>query len=312
MREADGKPQAGDVIFIYSGGKDGFFNVALQKWKFDSGREKGPWFSHAALALDDQIAIEASTAPLEGDPPTWSGSQLTGGVRMIALPDLLFASKDYRVLRNPKAATLPDDTFAIEKPYISGLYGSKYSIQAFEDYMREKAPVLAFFSDATTLSTGWTSEATDAAHEIGDEFRSRVLKDFPQHKFALEESTYYCSDLVRVILSAVGIIPKQDRNIRITPSALFDQLSQSGFEDVTDRCYSQEHLDDMARVMKISVQNHYDSAVRDAHFWSGKQGFDDLWAVVEKQYDHATRVLDGHIDNLMRMAGASPPSRENK
>jgi hypothetical protein len=303
MSQAAARPEPGDVLFVYSGGKDGFFNVWLQKNRFDTGREHGPWFSHVAVALDHEIALETSTAPAPGDAPTWSGSVLTGGVRIIAMQDLFAGSRTWRVLRSPQAAALPEDTFAVEKPYVSGVYGSQYSIQAFEEYVRSIDPLLALFSDATGMSGGWTSEATDAAHQIGEAFRERVLRDFPDHQFALTESTYYCSDLVRVVLSSVGLIPAQDRRVRITPSALFDLFLTYGFADVTEREFSPESVAALLESGRDEAKMRHDFAAGHARFWSGKHGFKDLWDVVEKEHAKVLDYLDEKQNKLFGLMG---------
>jgi hypothetical protein len=282
----------------------------MQRHQFDSGRTNGPWFSHVAIALDGQLAMEASTPPGKDDPLPWSGSQLEGGIRLIPIPDLLLGAKRWQVLRSPKAAALPKEALEIKQPYVSGIYGSRYSIQLFEDHVREAAPFLAFLSDASGLSEGWTSEATDPAHKIGEEFRARVLKDMPDHKFALEESTYYCSDLVRVLLSRVDLIGEQDRTIRISPSALFDVLKAAGFDDVTEQDYSlaavraipQEHR-------PISVRNHFMATMVQIKFFAGDHGFKDLWDVLEKKVAAFNQSLEDTQHKLFRMMGIPPITR---
>jgi hypothetical protein len=310
MSQGPAKPQRGDVIFVYSGGKDGLVNVALQKWVFNKERDYGPWFSHVALALDDQIALETSTPPSKDDPQTWSGAQLKGGVRVIAIPDLLFGSKYWRVLRSAEAAKLPKDAFLIPKPYISGLYGSKYSIKVFENYAREVAPLVAAASDISGHSAGWTSDPTDVAHKIGEEFRKRVLEDFPNHKFIFKERTFYCSDLVRVILSVLEVVPEQDPQARVTPSSFFDQLKGYGWEDATDQDYSNDAVQAMGLALKATVKNHYDFVVGEAQYWSGTHGFDELWSVVEKKKDAIDKKLEGYIHQLNRLSGIPRPPKD--
>jgi hypothetical protein len=303
-------PKAGDVIFICSGGKDAFFNVWMQRHQFDPGRTNGPWFSHVAIALDSQLAMEASTPPGKDDPLPWSGSRLEGGVRLIPIPDLLLGAKRWQVLRSPKAAVLPKDALDIRQLYVSGIHGSKYSIKLFEDYVREAAPFLAFLSDASGLSEGWTSEATDPAHKIGEEFRARVLKDMPRHKFKLQESTYYCSDLVRVLLSKVDLIGQQDRTIRISPSALFDVLKGGGFEDVTEQDYSLAAVNAIPQENQAtSVRDHFLATTAQIKFFAGDHGFNDLWDVLDEKVAAFNQSLENTQDKLFRMMGIPPISR---
>jgi hypothetical protein len=301
------KAKTGDVIFVYSGGKDGYFNVELQRSIFDKGREKGPWFSHVALALDSHTAFEASTSPSPGDPPTWSGSLLRGGVRFIPLPDLLLGAQFCRVLRSAQATSLHTDALSIPQPYISGLYGSEYSVKVFEDYARDVAPLLSALADSTGLSAGWTSQAADVGHRVGKEFRQRVLNRFPEHKFTFEERTFYCSDLVRAILSVIGLMPKQDPQARVTPSALFDALTADhAWRDVTDTDYSSERIEALRSQSRTPVSAHYDRVLMEAGEWRNRHEFHELWTVVTKQLDRVHGTLDDAFDKLARLSGVKP------
>jgi hypothetical protein len=307
MSEVAARPLAGDVIFVYSGGKEGFLNVEFQRSIFDKDRNHGPWFSHVALALDSLIAFEASTRPAKDDKPTWSEVSLEGGVRFIPVADLLLGATSWRVLRSSNAESLPSGTFSIPQRYISGLYGSEYSIKVFEDYAREVAPLRLALANITGVSAGWTSDPDDVGHRIGKEFRQRVLKDYPDHKFTFEERTFYCSDLIRVVLSIVGLIPKQHRDARVTPSAFYDVLeAQAGWKDVTDVDFSKVRVDALRSDRRESVSAHYEQALIEAGDWRSRHGFTELWDLVEMTFDRFRTSLDGTTDWLNRISGAPP------
>jgi hypothetical protein len=312
MDRTSPKVQAADVIFVYSSGKDGYLNVELQRSIFDKGRDKEqPWFSHVALALDSEIAFEASTGPEADDPPTWSGSLLRGGVRFTPIPDLLLGVASWRVLRSSKALTLASDALAIPQPYISGLYGSKYSIKVFKDYARDVAPLRSALADVFRIGAGWTSDPADVGHRIGEEFRQRVLRDFPEHKFTFEERTFYCSDLVRAILSVIGLMSKQDQHARVTPSTLFDLLkADPAWADVTDVDYSRERVEMWRLGSRTSVSSHYDRILMEAGEWRNRHEFDELWPVVTKQIERVNDTLDGMFHKLTRMSGGKPHSTD--
>jgi hypothetical protein len=299
---------AGDVIFVYSGGKDGFFNVSLQRWVFDSARASNEWFSHVALMLDDGIALETSTQPSANE-RTWSGATLGGGVRLITLEDLLLGSQRWRVLRSPGALQLPRNTFDIEREYVSGLYGTQYSVKAFDNPARSAAPLLAWLADTTGQSAGWTSHPEDVASQVGQEFRARVLRDYPDHKFRFHEQTFYCSDLVRVVLSRTEVLPPQDRSVTVTPSALFDQLRNAGWTDVTDSDYAAAAVATMAEGPKSTVKDRYDIAVSRARFFRSDHGFNELWDVVDKSYQRVIGTLEDMQDKLFRIGGVKPPDK---
>jgi len=301
------KSEAGDVIFVYSGGKDGYLNVELQRSIFDRGRDTGPWFSHVALALDAHTAFEASTPPGPDDPPTWSGSLLRGGVRFIPIPDLLLGAQSWRVLRSAKATSLPADVLSIPQPHISGLYGGEYSVDVFEGYARDVAPLLSALADTTGLSAGWTSEPADVGHRVGEEFRQRVLKYFPEHKFTFEQRTFCCSDLVRAILSVIGLMPKQDPQARVTPSALFDALTADhAWSDISDIDYSPERVEALRSQSRTPVSAHYDRVLMEAGEWRNRHEFHEIWPVVAKQLDRVHGTLDDAFDKLARLSGVKP------
>jgi hypothetical protein len=292
------KPQPADVIFVYSKGKDAFLNVALQKWIFDKERDHGPWFSHVALALNDRLGLEASTAPSDADEPTWSGVELKEGVRLILLPDLLIPSRDWRVLRNAKASELAKDALEIKQPYISGVYESEYSIEAFQEYAANSASLIAGVSDIFGFGDDWTSAPNDVAAKVGQDFRNRVLRDFPDHEFSFESRNFYCSKLVIAILGVVGLLPDRDVDARVTPSALFDELKGMGWDDVTDGSYPEDQVQGWDATSKVPWQTDYFDGVGQAQFWSNHEAFDELWRIVEKQFAHADRRIQAYLDLL--------------
>jgi hypothetical protein len=53
-------PRPGDVIFVYSPTVNSCLSCLVQRFKLTSGDRSGPWFSHVAIALDEDTAFEAS------------------------------------------------------------------------------------------------------------------------------------------------------------------------------------------------------------------------------------------------------------
>jgi len=303
------KPVPGDVVFAVSRGKDPRLNIALQRWILDPARKHGPWFSHVALVLNDRLALEASTAPAAED-KSWSGVELKEGVRLILLPDLLIDAEKACVLRTPAAATLGPDAFSIQKPHISTAYGSEYSINIFADYVRQTAPVIASIADGLGYSTGWTSLPVDAATQVGNDFRTQVLKTFPQHKFSLEARTYYCSELIVAILGIVGLLPAQYANAKLTPSGLYDALLANGWEVVTQEDYSPEALCSWSESDKTPWQTAYYFGIGEAQFWRNHWSFEEMWGAVEKFLVHTNEALDAWKDKFDRLRGTRAELRK--
>jgi hypothetical protein len=299
-------PLPGDVIFVVSEGKDALFNIGMQQWIFDKGRKHGPWFSHVAVALDDRLALEASTAPSEDALPTWSGVSLKGGVRLILLPDLLIHATERRVLRSPKATEITKDTLDIKQPYIAGLYGSEFSIKVFKEYAEKVAPLLTGLSDLLGHSQGWTSIPDDVASKVGEDFRTKVLKDSPYYKFAFEARTFYCAELVIAILGIVGLLPERFAKARITPSVLFDELETTGWTDATEKDFSDSAIHGWAESGKVPWQTAYFNGVGCAQFWRNHYAFEEIWKLIEIAFGQAAKRLEGYTDLLNRLRGAPP------
>jgi hypothetical protein len=291
-------PQRGDVIFILSGEKLSHLSCLLQRALFDTERVAGPWFSHAAIVLNDSIALEASTLPDSNDPPTWSRVQLGQGVRLILLPDLLIPAKKRVVLRHPKAAAIPLSEFEMSSPHIAGWYGSEYSIRTLRESAETAAPLLAKIVPPSWFD--WSSPPDDLATKLGldPDFRAKVAQTLPAYQFAFQTRSFFCSQLVVVLLWHAGLLDQRFQFERLTPSGLFDVLHRDNWADVTGTDYGDEALEAWSRSNRLdweirylqdigyiqSRRNHYVNAV--------------TVEVLEDMLGNFSEHLDNTIDRL--------------
>ena len=234
-------PQPGDVIFIYSGGRDAFGSCILQRVVLNPST--GPWFSHVAIALSSRVAIEASTAADEGQ-PTWSGATLGKGVRLQLLPDLIIPATTYAVLRNPNATDLSEQ-FDVRTPHISRILGSGYSTKPLVDEARKGHAALDALIPGEWFQ--WTAKPDRIAEALRNdpEFRSGIERHLPAGEALASMSDYFCSQLASTLLSRAGVLSESPA--LETPCTLFDRLAAAGWSDVTSAAYGPEMITEWTR-----------------------------------------------------------------
>jgi len=231
-------PRPGDVIFTYSGTPDAVGSCLIQRTLF--GKWDGPWFSHVSVAVSHKSVIEASSEPEENE-TTWSGVQLQpNGVRLQLLPDLIFGAAKFTALRHPQAAAA-ESNFQLQAPQVSALYGSGYSTKALIAAAESAKSSLTRFIPKALFD--WKAKPDKIALELRSkpEVRADIEKHLPMGtKFSVLED-YFCSQLVGLLLFGAKLV--DDNPGIITPCALYDQLSASGWQDVTESDYGNETQD---------------------------------------------------------------------
>jgi hypothetical protein len=245
-------PRPGDVIFTYSGTPDAVGSCLIQRTLFS--KRGGPWFSHVSVAVSHKSVIEASSEP-EENATTWSGVQLQpNGVRLQLLPDLIFSAAKFTALRHPKAADA-EWNFQLHAPQVSALYGSGYSIEALKAAAESANSSLARFIPKALFD--WKAEPDKIAMELRSkpEVREDIEKHLPTGTKFSVLNDYFCSQLVGLLLFGARLVD-QDPGI-ITPCALYDQLSASGWDDVTESDYGKETQERWKRMSPDNWRTEY-------------------------------------------------------
>jgi hypothetical protein len=234
-------PRPKDVIFVLSSAKVGIASGFMQRMLFDSPR--GPLFSHVAMVIDQRHVIEANSTPGRRE-KTWSGTSLGEGVRLRTLPDLLYDSCKWTVLRDTKAAHLHSDNLSLSNPQIATLLGSDYSgIEVWTSVKRLAKLVSMLPPRLFSLK----APADDLAQQLRDD--PAAFADI-EHRlrtsdFISAKDDYFCSQLVALLIrlaDPVYYLPKA-----ITPCGLFDALIKDDWEDVTETTYSRTRVADWLR-----------------------------------------------------------------
>ena len=226
-----GKPQAGDVVFTYSGGLEATGSCILQRIIF--AKSFGPWFSHVAVALSDSMAIEA-TVLSSASSAAWTGAKLENGVRLQLIPDLLTESQHWRVLRHP-GATPTAAQLDVDSPDIAVLVGSGYSTAPLIAAAKQTGGVLAQLVPQGRFD--WNAPPDAIACCLRDD--PQLCKDLTAHLSATTISSltddYFCSQLVGYLLARVGLLDSCPGVI--TPCELYDQLRHGEWADVSESDY---------------------------------------------------------------------------
>lgn len=234
--------EAGDVLFVLSGSKWSLGSCAAQVIVDGAARVHGPWFSHVAVALDDRLAIEATTAP-EADDAWWSGIPQEAGVRLVTLPDLFLPTTQRSVLRRPAHLSWPAGALDPTVAPLLEWYGSRYALDELQQTAVDTQSVgtRALQLLGMDFST-WTSHASDLATRMGvdDSLRQRVADQCPS--VCLPESrTFYCSQLAGDLLTHAGLAAS-DVVRTLTPTGLHHTLQRLGWRDVTEECCGESQL----------------------------------------------------------------------
>ena len=292
-------PKPGDVIFIYSSGKESVISGFVQRVIFPSDNILGPWFSHVAIALSDQIAFEASTPAAEDDPPTWSGVTPEGGARLILLPDLLIPAKRRAILRHPHAATIAQSKFDMSSRHIAGLYGSSYAIQALRESFEEAVPILAKLIPASQFD--WFAPADRIAEDLrgNPEFKAKILEKLGDGSFASVNHSFFCSQFVMKILGYLGLFDENEADRNITPCALYDRLITQEWIDVTGTDYPDEVIGNWVPRSKSDWQTTYTSALASIKFWRAKYPESAALEILSDTFRHQSNKLDDTIGKLI-------------
>jgi hypothetical protein len=255
--------RAGDVIFIRSDDKQGLGSCLCQILVDPHATFTGRWFTHVAIALDDSVALEASTAP-EPDETSWSGIALEEGVRLILLPDLMIPAPDRAVLRHPRGVEVSPAAFDLSSPFMAGLYGSQYSIAALKRSAEQQlGPVLHHLKSESWFD--WSSTPADLATKMGLDatFRQKIHQTLPSFTFGFQSRTFFCSELVAVLLTHVGLMHVGPNVSTLTPSGLFAYLQNVGrtpqerWVDVTASDYSDAFIKRWSDVMQSTWEAAY-------------------------------------------------------
>jgi hypothetical protein len=269
--QAQPTPQRGDVLFIddldISAACSGF----VQRQLDPLARGTDLTFEHVAIAIDDSFALEAMPAPkqvVESKPNevaeqtigAWTEVRLESGVRIVPLPDILVPSwrhcTQLLVLRSP--TPLPEvGIFDLGSKEFLALIGSAYSVEPLK-IAAEKA-----FSK---IITNWiaskkslSSPANNLAAKLGlkKEFLAKLAQELPNYEPLRELEPFFCSQLVLHVLTEAGAINTETPANAITPTGLYNLLSQLGWTEVTASDYSGKAISALATQSPTSYQAHY-------------------------------------------------------
>ncbi len=260
-------PKRGDVLFFRAVSCEDFISSFVQ-WRIDPyARQTDQKFSHAALAIDDLLALDAVPPSSKKQPSTWTGLEQTHGVRLVPLPDLYIDDNrpaEFVVLRYPSASAGAEPGLVFDLVSKARAWGKAYSVvalrESFEEYLQDKLPdwVSKRLAIRFPARFDYASDAPFSFDRLDfDEDTRRLLEEWaPQANSQMEARRYYCSEFVAEMLKSVGLIEDRTSTAVLTPAGLFALLLKLGWRDVTLTDYASdavEHLisrDDLKSVYK--------------------------------------------------------------
>jgi hypothetical protein len=254
-------PLRGDVIFTTSRGVERIVSIWVQKKADPLAHEFLRAFTHVAVAVSDDMALEAVPEPNKvpdfverlidlksGEDQyhtPWTEVKLDFGVRVIPIADILVGvhkyDKEIAVLRTNKIVSPEASSWLDLKTLeIVALIGSGYSLDPIhvaiaaklnylQAAMMEQAPPQ--FASAEDLKT-----LLNLTPEQWKKFEEWAPDSLP----AYTSRQFFCSQLVPFLLTRSGYLEPGTAHEVITPIGLFKVLSQLGWSDVTGVNYSPE------------------------------------------------------------------------
>ena len=250
-----------DVIF--TGGKGDYsclLSILVQRVGDRKARYAARGFSHVSIVLDDSYALEAVPADDTPEKGIYSGAELSAGVRIIPLLDLVLPSQKYdvpiAVFRSQKAATISQSAFGLHSYAILQRFASQYSLEGLREAVEKNLNLIpAQITDLLRKRFVWTSPRQNiAALLVDEELRLSLEKNIPGYKFPFIDGKYFCSKLVAELLEEMELAHFNSSPEKISPTGLYAHLLElSAWTDVADSDYGPDGIKKAAKVSSPSI-----------------------------------------------------------
>lgn len=210
------------------------------------------------------------------------------------------------MLRNPNQ-DLPFDSQKLSSlnPYVIALLGSEYSISVLKESVDTILPRIV----ATVLKdTGfnWSSEPEDLAAKLGidDAFRQKVAEGILPYTPSFKSSTFFCSQLVGILLQHAGLIPQGSFKDAITPTGLYATLKNAEWRNVTESDYLCDVPDTSNEsIAKASCVAAYLETMGAVHLNKNQAAVVEATKILEAAFKGMKDILDGADRLLDRLRG---------
>lgn len=266
-------------------------------------------FDHVAIAITDGLALEAMPAPQVDEnekeqfelPRTvqfskWSNVELEGGVRIIPILDLAFPTLPkggyLNVLRHGSLDQAQLTRFNVAEPEIARIIGSEYSVKTLESAAaRIFGPTL---TNRTSLKLKLTSVPTDTATKLGltEEFRKQLENQLPQYAVPEAARSFFCSQLVVLLLERLGLLSNDMDPAISTPTGLYKTLFEQNWNDVTDQSYHKTAIKDAVEGSPSSCGREYYSVLSIASLASQQEVLTQHSEIHAATQNRAIEILD--------------------
>ena len=135
------------------------------------------------------------------------------------------------------------------------------------------------------------------------ELRARILSEFPNLQLPSESRTFFCSQLVSLLLDKNGLIGMTKARPDITPTGLSVVLSKSGtkWKDVTSEVYNEAAIDEISENSPASMAATYDNRMARVHQVRALIPLTAATEIIGGYMDRMNKSIEDTMDKLLRM-----------